>query len=74
MTVIPIVIRVLGIVTKRLVQELDDLEIKKTSGDRSNYSIVEIGPNTKKSPGDMWSLSQMFPLCKQCDRITHQCK
>ena len=29
------------------------LENKKTSGDHSNYSIVEIDQNTKKGPGDL---------------------
>ena len=26
---------------------------KRTSGDHPNYSIVEIGQNTEKSPGDL---------------------
>ena len=26
---------------------------KRTSGDHPNYIIVEIGPNTEKSPGDL---------------------
>ena len=29
---------------------------KRTSGDHQNYSIVEIGQNTEKSPGDLLSL------------------
>ena len=29
------------------------LRNKRTSGDHQNYNIVEIGPNTKKSPGDL---------------------
>ena len=29
------------------------LRNKKPSGDHSKYSIVEIGQNTKKSPGDL---------------------
>ena len=29
---------------------------KKTSGDHSNYSIIEIGQNTEESPGDLLSL------------------
>ena len=28
---------------------------KRTSGDHPNYSVVEIGQNTKKSPGDLIS-------------------
>ena len=27
--------------------------MKRTSGDHSNYGIIEIGQNTEKSPGDM---------------------
>ena len=49
MTVIPIVIGALGIVTKGLGKGLEDLE---TSGDHPNYSIAEIVQNTEKSPGD----------------------
>ena len=49
--VIPIVIGALGTVTKRLVQGLEDLVIRGYSGDHPNYSIVEIGQNTEKSPG-----------------------
>ena len=30
---------------------------KRTSGDHPNYSIVEIGQNTKKSPGDLMRLA-----------------
>ena len=26
---------------------------KKTNGDHPNYSIIEIGQNTEKSPGDL---------------------
>ena len=55
-TVIPIVIGALGTVTKTLVQRLEDLEIKRTIGDRLNYSVVEIGQITEKSPGDLLSL------------------
>ena len=55
-TVIPIVIGVLGTVTKELVQRLEDLEIS-TSGDYPNYNIVEIGQNTAKSPGDLGRLA-----------------
>ena len=51
--VIPIVIGALGTVHKGLVQGVGDLE---TTGDYSNYSIVEISQNTEKSPGDLLSL------------------
>ena len=52
-TVIPIVIGVLGTVTKGLVQGLGN---KRASGDQPNYSIAEISQNTKNSPGDLLSL------------------
>ena len=48
-----IVISELGTVTKRLLQRLEDLGNKRTSGDHPNYKIIEIGQNTKKSPGDL---------------------
>ena len=32
-------------------------ENKRMGGDHLNYSIVEIGQNTEKSPGDLLSLS-----------------
>ena len=50
-TVIPIVIGVLGPVTKGLVLGLESSENKRTSGDHPDYSIPEIGQNTEKSPG-----------------------
>ena len=53
MTIIPIVIGVLGTVTKGLAQGQEDLEIK----DCPNYSIVEIGQNTENSPGDLRRLT-----------------
>ena len=49
-TVIPVVMCALGTVTKGLVQRLEGLGNKRTSGDLINYSIVEIDQNTKKSP------------------------
>ena len=53
-TVIPIVIGALGTVPKELVKGLEGLD---TSGDHPNYSIVEIGQNTKKSPGNLGRLA-----------------
>ena len=41
-------------VTKGLVQGLKDLEM---GGDQSNYSIVEISQNSKKSTGDLRRLA-----------------
>ena len=53
--IISIVIGALGTVTKGLVQGPKDLGM--TSGDSPNYSIVEIGQNTVKSPGDLMRLA-----------------
>ena len=48
---IPIVIGVLATVTKGLKKKgLEDLKITGR-GDHPKYCIIEIGPNTKKSPG-----------------------
>ena len=52
-----IVIGMFGIVTKELVQALENLEIRRTPGDHLNYSIVEIDQNTTKSPGDLKRLA-----------------
>ena len=54
MTVIPIVI---GAVTKGLIQGLEDLEIKGTSGDHQSYFIVGVGYDTEKSSGDLRRLA-----------------
>ena len=35
---------------------------KRTSGDHSNNSIVEISQNTKKSPGDLLSLRLQWKI------------
>ena len=48
--VIPIIIGVLGTVTR-------ELGNKRTSGDHPNYSIVEIGQNTKRIPADLRRLA-----------------
>ena len=50
---IPIVIAVLATVTKGLMKEVEDLEIRGRVEIIQNNSIVEIGHNTKKSPGDL---------------------
>ena len=52
-TFIPILIVAFGTVTK----ETGGLGNKKTSGDHSNYSIIEIGLNTEKSPGYLGKLA-----------------
>ena len=38
---------------KRIIKRTGGLVSKRTSGDHSNYSIVENGQNTEKSPGDL---------------------
>ena len=57
MTVIPIVIGTFDTVTNGLVEGLEDMKNKRTSGDYSNCSSVEIGQNTVKSPGDLRRLA-----------------
>ena len=51
--IILIVSGAFGIVTKGLLNELEDLEIRGTSGDHPNYNIIENGQNTEESPGDL---------------------
>ena len=53
-TVIPIIIRALCTVTKGLVQGLGN---NGTGGDSPKYSIIEIGQNIEKSPGDLRRLA-----------------
>ena len=50
-TIIPIVNGAFGTVTKGL------LKVLETSGDHPNYSIIENGQNTEKSPGDLRKLA-----------------
>ena len=52
MMVIPIVIGALSTVDQRIDTGTRGLGYK-TSGDHPNYSLVEIGQNTEKSPGDL---------------------
>ena len=52
-TVIFIVIGALSKITKGLVIGLEGRGNKRTKGDKPNYSIIEIGQNTEKSPGDI---------------------
>ena len=56
-TVIPIVIGALDTVTRGFGTGIGGLGNKRTSGDHSNFSIIEIGQNTKKSPGDLRRLA-----------------
>ena len=54
MEMIPIVIGAFGTVIKGLAQGLGN---KRTSRDPSNHSVVKIGQNTEKSPGNFWKLA-----------------
>ena len=56
-TVIPIVIGMLGTVTKKIVTGTGGHGNKRTSGDHPNCSIVEIGRNTRKSLGGLSRLA-----------------
>ena len=51
--VISLVIGTLGTIPKRLVKGMELLEIT----DYPNYSIIKIGKNTEKSPGDLRGLA-----------------
>ena len=42
---------------KGILQGLEDLGIRGWVGDHPNYSIIEIGQNSKKSPGDLRRLA-----------------
>ena len=57
MTIISIVIGALGTVTKRISASSGEVGNNGTSKDCPNYSIVEIGQNTEKSPGVMRKLA-----------------
>ena len=52
-SVILVVTGTLGIILKRFLKELVDLE----SGDHRDYSIIKIGQNSQKSPGDLRRLA-----------------
>ena len=60
-TVIPIVIGVLGTVTKGT----EGLGNKRTNGDHPNYFILQIGQNTEKSPG---GLEEIFCRSKSSEK------
>ena len=55
-TVIPIVIGAIGTVTEGLLKKTGRLRNKGSSEDNPNYSIVKIGQNTEKCPGDLGKL------------------
>ena len=56
-TVIPIVIGALGMISKGLVKKTEGVWNRKKSRDHPNYSIVKVGQNTEKSPGDLKKLA-----------------
>ena len=56
-TIIPIVIDAFGTVTKGLLKRLEDLEVGGRVETIQNYSIVDNGQNTEKSPGDLRRLA-----------------
>ena len=56
-TIIPIIIGALGIVTKGVVKGLEELEITERVEDCPNYSIAKIAQNTENSPGYLWRLA-----------------
>ena len=64
MMVISMMIGMLCTVTKGSVQGLEDLEKKQMSRDNPNFNIFGIGPNTKKSPGDLRGLLSLKPQWK----------
>ena len=42
---------------QRIIKGTGELGGRRTSGDHSNYSIVQNGQNTEKSPGDLMRLA-----------------
>ena len=56
-TVIPIIIDALRTISKGLVRGLGRFGNKWTSGDHPNCSIIKIGQNTEKSPGNLRRLA-----------------
>ena len=56
-TIIPIVIGTLGTIPRSLVKELEELKKRKSSLGHPNYSIVKLGQNTEKSPGNLRRLA-----------------
>ena len=50
---------------KGLVQGTGELGNKRTSGNHPNDSIIKIGQNTEKSPGDLRSLKLVWKTLKR---------
>ena len=62
-TMIPIVIGALGTISQRFIQRKKDLEIRGRV-ETLQTSIIKIGQNTKKSPGDLEELMVTQTLVK----------
>ena len=56
-TIIPFVIGAFGTVTKGLPKGTGGIGSWRMSGDHPNYSVIENGQNTEKSPGDLRRLA-----------------
>ena len=50
--------------TQRMGKEIGRIRIKRTSRDYPDYSIIKIGRNTEKSPGDLRRLAVSQPPVK----------
>ena len=57
MKVMSIVIDILERISKELVKETGRLGNQRTSGDHPDYSMIKIGKNTEKNPGDLRRLT-----------------
>ena len=71
-TLIPIVISAFDRVTKALIKGIEDWRTWR-SGDHPNYSIIENGQNTEKSPG---KLRRLVVTRTQVEnhQLTSECK
>ena len=52
------------LLVQRINKGTEGLGNKRTGGDHANYSIIQIGQNTEKSPVDLWRLAVTQPLVK----------
>ena len=65
-TEIHIVIETLDKITLGMLQRVQDLKNKRTSGDHPNYRIVGIGQNTEKSLGNLGTLALTQTPVENC--------
>ena len=70
-TVIPIINGDLGTITKGLVQELEDLEMRVREETIQTIGLVKIGQNTEKSPIDIRSFKLQWKTIIQrwCEKL-----